>query len=126
MKNLIGLLLVVVLALAAIPIAGCNKNTGPPPPLAADQIAPELQKAYASAKPEFKDVVQKITAAMQEKDYPAANAGIQFLFTSAEGTKQQHLMAARAMLTITQLLQEAQAKGDTKAAAAIQYNKKYK
>jgi hypothetical protein len=126
MKNLTGLLLVLAAIVAATPLTGCNKSASPPPPLAADQIPTELQKAYAKAKPEFKDVVQKISSAMQEKDYPGANAGIQYLFNATEGTKQQRSVTARAMLTINQLLQEAQAKGDAKAAAVIQSNKRYK
>jgi hypothetical protein len=126
MKNLTGLLLVLGVMITAAPFTGCNKTAGPPPPLAADQIPAELQKAYAKAKPEFKDLVQKISSAMQAKDYPAANAGIQVLFNAPEGTKQQRLATTRSLLTINQLLQEAQAKGDQNAAAAIQSNKRFK
>jgi len=106
--------------------SGCRKANVPPPPLAADQIPAELQKAFASSTPEFKDTAQKISSALAEKDYPAASAGIQVLFNAPGVSKQQRVITARAMLTINQLLQEAQAAGDQKAAAAIQYNKKYK
>jgi len=126
MKNLTGLLVVFAVTLTVGVFTGCNQSTAPPSPLAADQIPVELQKAYSKAKPEFKDVVQKIGSALQEKDYPGAYGGIQILFNATEGTKQQRSVTARAMLTINQLLQDAQAKGDTKAAAAIQYNKRYK
>ena len=126
MKNLTGMLLVLAVSLAASSLIGCSKTAGPPKPLAADQIPAELQKAYAKAKPEFKDVVQQISSAMQQKDYPGANAGIRVLFNATEGTKEQRSVTARAMLTINQLLQEAQAQGDAKAAAAIQTNKRYK
>src|SRR5215470_8218858 len=108
----LGRVLLIGASLTLLLASGCRKANVPPPPLAAEQIPAELQKAFASSTPEFKDVAQKISTALAEKDYPTASAGIQVLFNAPGVTKPQRVIAARAMLTINQLLQEAQAAGD--------------
>jgi hypothetical protein len=108
-------------------LSGCGgRASGPPTPLPVAEIPAELQKAFAKGKPEDQESVRQVTAALQAKDYPAAYQAIQPLFTRADATKRQSSITARSVLTINQLLQEAQAKGDANAAAIIQYNRKYK
>ena len=101
---------------------GCSKDPGPPPPLAADKIPSELEQAFKQARQEPKDLVAKITAGLQSKDYPAAYDAVQALGSVPDDTKEQRALTARAMLTIYGLLQEAQAQGDDKAAAALRYH----
>jgi hypothetical protein len=106
---------------------GCNRGTsGPPPPLALDQIPAELQKIYAKASPEAKAVVAHLNTSLQAKDYPAAHEDVQVLCNMPVATKEQRLVAVRASLTLTGLLQAAQAQGDQKAAEVLAQQKRMK
>ena len=106
-------------ALALICATACRRNEGPPPPLPADQIPVELKKAFGKAGPEIKDLVGEIERALQSKDYPAAHQSVLLLCNLPEATKEQRIVATRAMLTITASLQAAQAQGDANAAAVL-------
>ncbi len=90
-----------------------------PPPLAAEQIPAEVQKAFGKAALPVKETADRMVASLQRKDYPAAYQDVQFLCNLPGETKQQRLLAARSMLAITSLLQAAQAQGDQQAAAAL-------
>ena len=103
-------------------LAGCAKDPGPPPPLAAEQIPAELDKAFKSASQATKDLVAKVSSGLQTKDYPAAYDAVQALGSVADTTREQRALTSRAMLTIYGLLQSAQAQGDDQAAAALRYH----
>jgi len=105
--------------LAVFGLVACNRDPGPPAPLAVGQIPAELQEAFDQARPEAKDIVGRITSALREQDYPAAYEEVQTLSTLPEETSQQREVGARALLTLTGLLQSAQAQGDEKAATAL-------
>jgi hypothetical protein len=107
-------------------LAGCNREQGPPPSLAVEKIPAELEKAFAKASPESKDLVAKVTSGLQTKDFPAAYDAIQALGAVPSTTKEQRSVATRAMLTIYGLLQEAQSQGDEKSAAALRYHQSTK
>jgi hypothetical protein len=98
---------------------GCNRDSGPPPPLAVEQIPAEMQKAFNSAGTEAKEVVGRLISALQNKDYPTAYQEVQDLCNLPVETREQRELAARALLTITGLLQTAQAQGDERAATAL-------
>ncbi len=104
-------------ALLAAP--GCGKEPGPPPPLSVEAIPGEMQKVFNTAEPEAKDTVGRLTLALQSKDYPAAYQEVQTLCGLRGETKEQRALSARALLTITGLLQSAQAQGDQNATAAL-------
>ncbi len=106
----------------ALLVFGCAKDPGPPPPLAVEQIAPELEKAFKSGSQEGKDLVAKISSSLQAKDYPAAYNAVQTLGSLPEASAPQRALTARAMLTIYGLLQTAQAQGDENASAALRYH----
>jgi hypothetical protein len=106
-------------SIAVLGPVGCARDTGPPPPLAAEQIPAEMQKAFNNAVPEIKDVVGRIISALQNKDYPVAYRDVQDLCNLPGETREQRELAARALLTITGLLQTAQAQGDENAATAL-------
>jgi hypothetical protein len=108
-----------IASLAMLGPAGCDKDPGPPAPLAAEAIPAEMQKAFNSAAPEAKDSVSRLTSALQGKDYPAAYEEVQALCSLPGETSEQRALAARALLTMTGLLQTAQAQGDERAAAAL-------
>ncbi|MGO8677748.1 MAG: hypothetical protein ACLQVX_17975 [Limisphaerales bacterium] len=99
--------------------AGCGRSPAPLSPLAAEQIPAEMQRAFNNARPEVKDAIGRITAALQAKDNPAAYQEVQALCKLPGQTKPQRLLAARALLTVTGLLQASQAQGDPDAAAAL-------
>lgn len=115
-----------ILCAAIVCAAGCSKQPGPPPPLAAERIAPEFEKVFGQAKPETKDVATKVTAGLQTKDYAASYDAVQALIALPDLSKDQRALSVRAMLTIYGLLQEAQAQGDEKAAAAVRYHQSTK
>ena len=106
--------------------SACSRTAAPPTPLAVEQIPAEMQKAFAKAKPEIKQLVEQLVAAVQAKDYPLAYQHVQAVCNIPEATKEQRSVSVRAMLTVNQLLQTAQSQGDQRAAAAIQLQKKLK
>jgi hypothetical protein len=119
MKDRLVTAIYLVTLLVVLGSVGCGKNPGPPPPLPVEQIPAELQKAFNSAGTEAKDVVGRVISALQSKDYPTAYEKIQTLCALQEETKEQRLLAARVLITLTGLLQTAQAQGDESAAAAL-------
>ncbi len=100
-------------------VFSCSRDPGPPAPLAVEQIPAELNKTFQHAKPEVRELVTKLTAALQTKDYPAAYQAVQALGNAQGSTKEQQELAARVMLEITRLLQTAQAQGDENANMAL-------
>jgi hypothetical protein len=80
-----------------------------------------MEKAFANAKPEAKEVVAQVVSALQSQDYPKASLGMQTLSGVADLTKEQRLLAARASLSINERLQSAQAQGDEKAAEVLRF-----
>jgi hypothetical protein len=113
------------MAVRAIPVLAilgcfaCNRDPGLPPPLAVDQIPAEFQKAFGTAQSEIKDLALQVSSAVQTNDYSAAFASVQALCNASGTTKEQSLLAARAMLAINGLLQTAQSKGDEQAAETL-------
>jgi len=124
MKDLLGLGAVLVFAFCGT--SGCRHEAGPPPPLAAEQIPAEFDRAFKNAKPEAKDLAERVVASLRSKDYPAAYTLIQVLGSLPGNTVEQQSLTARATLTITGLLQAAQSQGDEKAATVLKEYKTYK
>ena len=111
-----------LVGLALLSATGCNRgSSGPPPPLAVEQITAEMLKVYSKATPEVKDAVAQLNSTLQNKDYPAAYQFVQALCNAPVATKEQRLVTVRAMLTITGLLQTAQTQGDQNAAAVLSF-----
>ena len=104
----------------------CRRESGPPPPLAAEAIPAEFDKTFKDAKPKAKELATQITASLSKSNYPAAYAQVQALCAEPEANKEQKALAARALLTITDLLQTAQSRGDEKAAEALTIQKRYR
>lgn len=78
-----------------------------------------LDKAFAKAKPEAKDLAAQVVAAVQAKDYSKAYLTIQTLAGKPGLTKEQLSVTSRGMLTVSELLQAAQTQGDQKAAQTL-------
>lgn len=104
---------------AVLGALGCNRTPGPPPPLPAEQIPVEMQKAFAKSSTEVKDLIAEIERALSSKDYPAAYQRVQVICNLPEATPEQRQVSTRALLTLNALLQAAQAQGDQGAAAVL-------
>jgi hypothetical protein len=112
-------LLSIAFAMILLISAGCEREAGPLPPLAAEQVPGEMQRVFGSAKPEIKNLVTALLTAIESKDYASAYQAVQLLGNPQDLTKEQRTLVARASLTVHGLLQTAQAQGDPNAAAAI-------
>jgi len=78
-----------------------------------------MKQAFNEARPAVKETVGRLTSALEGKDYPAAYQAVEALSNFQDQTREQRVLAARALLTITGLLQAAQAQGDQGAATAL-------
>ncbi len=73
-----------------------------------------FEKMYGSAR-----TADQIVAAVQAQDFSKAFNGLQSLVGKPDITKEQASVLSRALLTVNNQLQAAQAKGDVKAAETI-------
>lgn len=116
-----GLTLLIISLLAA----GCSKSS-PPTPLALEELPAAFEKAFSKGKPELKVLANEIVASVKAKDYPKAFAELQYLARVTDLTKEQATTMGRATITISELLQAAEAKGDEKATVTIENYRKTK
>jgi len=114
---------VALLLTGSLLLAGCGPNNASPLPIPVARIPAEMNKAFAASKPETQQIIAKMLAALQSKDYPAAYQDGQYLSAAPGITKNQLTVTARAMLEINRLLKEASAQGDPGASAYIGYQK---
>ena len=98
---------------------GCSQSPGPLAPLAVEQIPAAMHQAFNEARPEVKETVGRLTSALEGKDYPAAYQAVEALCNVQDQTREQRVVAARALLTITGRLRAAQAQGDRGAATVL-------
>ena len=98
---------------------GCNRDVPPPTPLTLEELPGAMEKAFSSAKAPAKELATQVIASVKAQDYAKAFSTIQTLAGSPELNKDQANLTARAALTITALVQSAEAKGDTKAAQTM-------
>jgi len=108
-----------LLLLLLLGVAGCDRTSAPPAPLALDQIPAVLKKTFEKAKPEAKDLVGQIVTAIQAPDYTKAYFQLQELASKPGLNKEQQSVASRAVLTVNGLLQSAESKGDVQAAETL-------
>jgi hypothetical protein len=112
----VGFALLFVLLVAG----GCSKSDSPLPPLALNELPAALEKAFSKAQPEAKELANQVVKAVQSQDYPRAFEDIQSLAIAPGLTSEQVSTVARSRLTINELLQSAEAKGDEKAASTLE------
>jgi len=111
--------LIMALALCLAFCLGCDRSSAPPAPLAAEQIPAALQKSFKGSKAQIKELSDEVIAALQAKDYPKAFLTLQSLSAQSGLKREQQSIAARAMLTVNNLLQSAQTQGDAQAAETL-------
>ena len=119
MKNFTVPILTCALALVLMLVLGCSRASAPPTPLTAEELPAALEKAFAKAKPEVKELAAQVVASVQAKSYAKAFQSLQNLAARPGLTKDQLSVASRATLTVNELLQAAQTQGDAKAAQTL-------
>jgi hypothetical protein len=106
--------------------SGCSREAGPPAPLAAEAIPVEFAKTFRNAAPNIKELAAEVSSSLSKSNYPAAYEQVRAICALPEATKDQKALAARALLTITTLLQAAQAQGDQRANEVLTIQKRYR
>ena len=113
-----------VLALVFFPMLiagpGCKPKATMPSPIPVDQLPTLLEKAFASAATEAKDLAGQVATSVKAQDYTKAHPQLQTLAAMPNLNKDQLDVTARGLLTLNQLLQNAQTQGDQKAAQTLQ------
>jgi hypothetical protein len=122
----IYLRLTVVSLLLAVFGASCKQNVAPPVAIPIEQLPAALEKAFKKAKPEAKELVGQVVAAVQTPDYSKAYFTMQTLSGQPGLNREQTGVANGGLLTLNTLMQEAQAKGDAKAAEALKFHRENK
>lgn len=97
---------------------GCGKS-GPPTPLALDQIPAAMNEAFARARPDLKELSDRAVASLQNGELGKALMVTEGICATPDLTKQQRDVAARALLALNRELQAAQARGDKEAAELL-------
>lgn len=108
-----------VVCLSAVIEAGCSRTGEAPAPLPVENIPAAMEKAFGNASADVKGLIKDFDANLQSKDYPAAFHELESLNGLPKLNKDQRLTLARTLLTVTSLLQTAQAQGDQQADAAL-------
>jgi len=108
--------------LAVVVGAGCDRPVPPPTPYSDAEVAGEIEKAFTADKPAgTKALATEITTALQAKNFSKAFEAVQKLSIMEGLSQEQGMVAARATLTISALLQNAQAQGDPQAAQTLEH-----
>jgi len=118
----ITLCLLLVLTLGG----GCKENVAPPTPIPADQLPAALEKAFAKAKAEAKDLSAQVITSIQGQDYSKAYFAMQTLATKPGLNKEQLRVTTGGLMTLNELLQAAQSKGDAKAGEVLKFHRENK
>lgn len=112
--------LVCALGLALWVAPGCSRHSPPPTALPAAELPAALEKAFLQAPAEVKKLASQTVSAVESQDYAKAFQTLQTLSARPGLTREQLNITSRAMLTVSELLQAAQTKGDAKAAQTLQ------
>jgi len=108
-----------VLLLVTFLTCGCGEATQPPKAISLDKIPAELQKAFASAEVDTKELSGLAITAVQSKDLSKAAAALDALARRPDLGKIQGRTVAGAAMTINAALLEAESKGDPRAAETL-------
>jgi hypothetical protein len=99
-------------------LPACARNEAPKP-LTMEEIPAVMNKAFAKAPVEQKELVERALSALQAKETAKALMVVEGLCAVPELTPEQRSAASRAVLTLNQAVQAAAQSGD-KAAAEVQ------
>jgi len=110
-----------VMSLVLLGAVGCDKGSSPQTPLPLGEFPAAFEKAFTKSKPEVKSLADQAVKSVQAQDYPKAFQDIQSLSGVPGLTKEQISAVGRGRLTINELLQTAEVKGEEKAAATLNH-----
>ena len=99
---------------------GCKPKNSSPTALPVEQLPAALEKAFATAPAEAKELATQLIASIKAQDYSKAHPQMQALGATPHLTPEQLNITARGLLTLNDLLQAAEAQGDKTAAQALQ------
>jgi hypothetical protein len=114
------------LSLVLLAATSCSKSVSSPTPIPIDQLPAALEKAFAKAKPAAKDISGQVVASLQAKDFGKAYFSMQSLYGQPGLNKEQINVTTGGLLTLNNVLMEAQAKGDAKSAEALKFYRENK
>lgn len=120
MRNALALLLLIICGL------GCKPKATMPTPLPVAELPTALEKAFRIAPAETKDMAGQVVALVRAQDYSKAHPQLLALAATPKLTPEQLDVTARGLVTLNELLQAAQAQGDTNAAQALETYRKIK
>lgn len=100
--------------------AGCKQKVELPPPITIQELPAALEKAFTKADSAAKQAVSQVVGHLRAPDYSAAFGELQSLSARSGLTKQQRQVLASGLLTVNELLQQAQSQGDQSAAKTLQ------
>jgi len=109
------------LLVSLLMVAGCDKASVKPEPITLEALSPALEKAFAKASPETKDSVSRIGSDLVSKDYSKAYLDLQQLLALPGLSPEQGSVLSRGLLCVNTELQNAQSKGDSKAAETLRF-----
>jgi hypothetical protein len=91
-------------------LLGCGKSA--PQSLTDANFSNELNKSFANAKGEPKEMIQQATASFENKQYIAANSTISTLLSRQDLNAEERRAASQALINLNQKIAEAAAQGD--------------
>jgi len=101
--------------------AGCKKQAVAPTPVAAEEVAPTVEKAFQQSAPEVRQSASVVVAAVQSGDDGKALDELTELSVKPELTPEQRQAVTRSMLGVHQRLRAAAEKGDKTAEATLEH-----
>jgi outer membrane murein-binding lipoprotein Lpp len=108
-------LLLVPIAVSTLALAGCNKHPVASKLATPSELAPALNKAFDSAKPELKSSANSISDSIQSKDFNKVYVESLALGDSKDLNFEQRQTAAQVNASALQELVKAAAQGDARA-----------
>lgn len=94
-------------------VIGCGKSQ--PQPLTDGNFSAELNKTFAKANGETKDMIQQATQNFESKNFVAANASISTLLSRPDLSNEERAAASQALISLNQKIAQAAEQGDPMA-----------
>lgn len=107
--------------IVGIPVLGCKKQAAAPTPVAVEEVAPTVEKAFQQAPTEIRQSASVAVAAVQSGDDGQALDELSELSMKPELTVEQRQAVTRSMLGVQQRLRAAAEKGDKRAEATLEH-----
>jgi hypothetical protein len=94
-------------------VLGCGKSQ--PQPLTDANFTTELNKTFAKANAETKEMIQQATLSFENKNFVAANGSISTLLSRRDLSNEERAAASQALISLNQKIAQAAEQGDPMA-----------